>query len=301
MFTNFNKMPKEKSMQRVAAIQMCSSHVVEENLTAAKDLINQAACNGAKLIILPEMFSIMGLTPHDKLTVKELYGSGRIQSFLSDQAKSNNCWILGGTIPISCEDDRKVRAASILYNDKGDVAARYDKIHLFDVEISSSEVYKESDTTEPGNELVVVDTPVGKLGLGVCYDIRFPEMFRYLFDHGAEIIALPSAFTVKTGEAHWELLCRSRAVENFAYLIGAAQGGTHSSGRKTFGHSVIVEPWGNIPAKLDGVESGVIYTDVDLKKLYEVRKSIPVLDHQKIFFDISNLSSSSTLNYQNKI
>jgi nitrilase len=276
-------------MSRIAAIQMCSSHLVEDNLNTAKRFIEMAAENKAKLIVLPEMFAIIGLKPGDAVAAKETYGSGIIQSFLSEQAKAHNCWILGGTIPISCQDQSKVRAASLLYNHKGEVAARYDKIHLFDVVLSPDESYKESNHIEPGNELIVVDTPVGKLGLGVCYDIRFPEMFRYLFNQGAEIIALPSAFTVKTGSAHWEVLSRSRAIENFAYFIGAAQGGTHTGGRKTFGHSLIVEPWGSIVAKIDGTEPGVIYTDINLEKLNEIRQSIPVSEHQKIVFDITNL------------
>lgn len=275
-------------MPKIAAIQMCSTHEVKANLETAKTLIAQAANNGAKLIVLPEMFAIMGQTSTDKIFVKEKFGAGEIQSFLSAQAKQHNVWILGGTIPIESGVEKKVRAASILYDDQGNVAARYDKIHLFDVELSSSETYKESDTTEPGNELVVVDTPVGKLGIGVCYDVRFPEMFRYLFNQGAEIIALPSAFTVKTGEAHWELLTRSRAVENFCYVIGAAQGGMHTNGRKTYGNSLIIDPWGSVIAKNEGINPGVVYGDIDLEELYKIRKSIPVDTHQKIFFTFKN-------------
>lgn len=281
-------------MRRVAAIQMCSTHIVQDNLLAAKSMIEQAAKNNAALIILPEMFAVMGLSPNDKVTVKESYGNGLIQNFLSEQAKNNHVWILGGTIPIECRDSSKVRAASILYDSQGKTAARYDKIHLFDVALSESETYRESDTTEAGNELVMVNTPVGRLGLGVCYDVRFPEMFRYLFDQGIEIIALPSAFTIKTGEAHWELLTRSRAIENFSYLIGAAQGGTHSNGRRTYGNSLIISPWGEIISKIESDMPGIIYADVDLEKLHEIRKSIPVLQHQKIFFEINGLKQKAT-------
>jgi len=276
-------------MHKVAAIQMCSSHLVEENLSTASSLILEAANNGAKLIVLPEMFAIMGLNPNDKVTVREPLGKGIIQSFLSDQAKKNDVWIIGGTIPIECDNNNKVRASSLVFNNDGINVARYDKIHLFDVTVSETEIYKESDTTEPGNDLVVIETPFGKLGLAVCYDVRFPELFRCLFNKGAEIIALPSAFTVKTGEAHWELLSRSRAVENFCYVIGACQGGTHSNGRKTYGNSIIVEPWGSIVSKQEGIKSGVIYSTIDLMKLNEIRKSIPVAQHQKIFFDVSKL------------
>lgn len=286
-------------MPKVAAIQMCSSHIVNENLIQAKALIKEAAENGAKLIVLPEMFAIMGINAKDKVVVKEKFNSGIIQDFLSEQARTHNIWIVGGTIPIACEIENKIRAASILFNDQGEITARYDKIHLFDVEVSKEEIYKESDSTQPGEDLVVVETPVGKIGMSVCYDIRFPELYRCLFNKGAEIFVIPSAFTVKTGEAHWELFSRSRAVENFAYVIGAAQGGTHSSGRKTFGNSLIIEPWGNITAKNEGINPGVIYTEIDLSKLYETRKAIPVDRHQKIFFDTPRLITND--NCSNKI
>ena len=277
--------------KKIAAIQMCSSHVVDENLATAAKLIAEAAKNQAQLIVLPEMFAIMGKKPTDKVDVKEKYGSGKIQNFLSQQAKMHNTWIVGGTIPIACEDEKKVRAASIVYDHNGNAVARYDKIHLFDVTISETESYKESDTTEPGNNIVVVDTPVGKLGLSVCYDIRFPGLFTQLMNDGAEIIAVPSAFTVKTGEAHWQLLCRSRAVENFCYVVGAAQGGTHSSGRQTYGHSIIVEPWGTVVQELVEPVNTIAYVDVDLKKLYEIRASVPVIQHQKIKSDLLALKS----------
>lgn len=276
-------------MEKIAAIQMCSSHLVDENLTTAANLISEAAKNQAKLIVLPEMFAIMGQGAEDKVTVKETFGYGKIQSFLSEQAKKHSVWIVGGTIPIACKDETKVRAACLVFNNTGDCLARYDKIHLFDVALSNQEVYKESDTTEAGDELVVIDTPFGKLGLAVCYDVRFPELFRSLFNRGAEIIALPSAFTVKTGEAHWELLARSRAVENFCYLIGACQGGSHSNGRKTYGNSMIVEPWGNIIAKNEGIDTGIIYATIDLAKVHEARRSIPIAKHQRIFFDMAKL------------
>ncbi|MFZ2315183.1 MAG: carbon-nitrogen hydrolase family protein [Gammaproteobacteria bacterium] len=268
-------------MAIISAIQMCSSHHIDENLKLTAKLIQEAVKQQAVLIVLPEMFAIMGLTEQDKVLAKETFGAGVIQDFLSAQAKMHGTWILGGTIPIATENVSKVRAASILYNSNGEVAARYDKIHLFDVELSPKESYKESNTTEPGTDLVVVDTPVGKLGLGVCYDIRFPEMFRLLQEQGAEVIALPSAFTVKTGHAHWELLVRARAVENGCYMIGAALGGTHTNGRKTYGHSLIVDPWGNMIAELANDEPGVIFADIDLKKLYEIRKTIPTQLHRK--------------------
>lgn len=273
--------------KKIAAIQMCSSHIVEENLAMAAHLIKEAATNQAQLIVLPEMFAIMGKKPTDKVEAKEDYGSGKIQDFLSNQAKMHQVWIVGGTIPVACENKNKVRAASIVYDCNGNVVARYDKIHLFDVTISETESYKESDTTEPGDEIVVVDTPVGKLGLTVCYDIRFPGLFTALMNRGAEIIAIPSAFTIKTGEAHWQLLSRSRAVENFCYIVGAAQGGTHSSGRQTYGHTLIVEPWGAVVQEIIDPSNAIAYASIDLKKLDEIRASIPVMQHQKIKTDLS--------------
>jgi predicted amidohydrolase len=267
---------------KVAAIQMCSSHLVAENLTTAAELIQEAAANQAKLVVLPEMFAMMGMDASDKVAIREPIGHGEIQSFLAEQAKKYCIWIVGGTIPIICKDETKARAASLVFDDLGNRVARYDKIHLFDVAISQSEVYQESNTIEPGDRLIVIDTPVGKLGLAVCYDVRFPELFRCLFNRGTEIIALPSAFTVTTGAAHWKLLARSRAVENFCYVIGACQGGTHTNGRKTYGHSLIVEPWGTVIAEKDDTEPGVIYAILDLEHLNEIRKSIPVYEHQKL-------------------
>lgn len=263
-------------MKKIAAIQMCSSHSVDENLQTAATLIAEAAKHGAKLIVLPEMFAIIGVDDIDKVAVKESFGQGKIQTFLAEQAKKNQVWLVGGTIPIACNDEKKVRAASLVFNDAGICVARYDKIHLFDVTLSAAETYKESDTIEPGNEIVVVDTPVGKLGLAVCFDLRFPELFRGLFKKGAEIIALPSAFTVPTGEAHFELLTRARAVENFCYVIAACQGGTHANGRKTYGHAIIVEPWGSVIAKKTGVDTGIIYAMVDSKKIDDARMAIPI-------------------------
>lgn len=269
----------QNSAKKVAAIQMCSSHHVDENLTTAAALIAEAAKNQAKLIVLPEMFAVMGKTTADKVSVKEEYGAGKIQQFLSTQATVHQIWIVGGTIPIACENQNKVRAASIVYDHHGNAVARYDKIHLFDVTLSKTESYRESDTTEPGSDIVVIDTPVGKLGLSVCYDIRFPELFTQLVKKGAEIIAIPAAFTVKTGEAHWQLLARSRAVENFCYVIGAAQGGTHSNGRKTYGHSIIIEPWGSVVQEITKTGNAIAYADIELKKLHEIRAAIPGNTH----------------------
>lgn len=269
-------------MPKIAAIQMCSTDKVQENLAIAEKLIAEAAEQGAALVVLPEMFSIMSAKATDKVKLKEQFGEGKVQNFLLQQAKKNNIWLVGGTVPISCDDPHKVRAACIVYDAQGKVAARYDKMHLFDVVLSETEFYKESDTTEAGEaKVIVVDTPIGKLGLAVCYDIRFSMLFNRLFRAGAEIIAIPAAFTVKTGAAHWQLLTRSRAVENFCYVVGACQGGTHAGERQTYGHSLIIEPWGTVLAERLETTPGVVCADIDLEHLHKIRKSIPVGDHQR--------------------
>ncbi len=270
-------------MPKVAAIQMCSSNTVDENLAMVASLLQEAAQQKAELVVLPEMFAVFSTDIAHKIMIKETYGHGKIQDFLAAQAAKHQLWIVAGTIPISCENPTKIRSACIVYDASGKAVARYDKMHLFDVVISETESYKESDTTEAGDAIVVVDTPIGKLGLAVCYDIRFPLLFNKLFKAGAEIIAIPAAFTVKTGIAHWHLLARSRAVENFCYVIGACQGGTHANGRKTYGHSLIVEPWGDIIAERVDPIPGVIYAEVDLKHLQKIRTAIPVGKHQKEF------------------
>lgn len=270
-------------MPKVAAIQMCSSLSVEENLKSAGKLIEAAAKKGAELIVLPEMFPIVGTGAEDKIYIAESPGVGPIQDFLSEQASKNNVWIVGGTIPIRTENKLKIRATCLVYNNLGKSVARYDKIHLFDVVLSQKEKYQESETVEPGDRVVLVDTPFGKLGLAVCYDVRFPALFIELFDRGAEIIAIPAAFTVKTGEGHWKLLARARAVENFCYVIGACQGGTHESGRKTYGHSLIIDPWGTVLEERETASPGVVYGEIDLEHLRKIRASIPVGEHRKKF------------------
>ena len=229
-------------MTKVAAVQMCSTHELRENLNVVADYIREAAKNGAKLVVLPENFALMGRQESDKLTIKEVFGKGEVQDQLSKLAKDHHVWIVAGTFPIATQAENKVRATSLVFNDQGWCVARYDKMHLFDVSVSENEHYHESEWIEAGERIVDVATPFGKLGLGICYDVRFPELFRSLFLRGVEIIILPSAFTVKTGKAHWEVLVRSRAIENFCYVIAAAQGGHHTNGRNTYGHSLIVDP-----------------------------------------------------------
>ncbi|MCC2666967.1 MAG: 2-oxoglutaramate amidase [Gammaproteobacteria bacterium] len=267
----------------VAAIQMTSTSSLEKNLAVASELIGRAAQQGAKLIVLPENFAIMGRTDFDKVALREKSGKGPIQDFLATQALTHNIWIVGGTIPLEAVDPHKVRAACLVYNNHGKEVARYDKIHLFDVTVSENEAYQESASMEPGNNIVVIDTPFGKLGLTVCYDIRFPELFRALLDRGAEIITISAAFTVPTGTAHWELLARARAVENLCYVIGACQVGKHDNDRETYGHSLVVEPWGNIIALQSKAEPSFITAEIDLEYLHKKRILVPINKHRKLY------------------
>ncbi len=269
-------------MSRIAAVQMASGPNVNANLLEAERLIKQAAEAGAKLVVLPENFALMGMSEHDKVKIREADGSGHLQDFLSEAAARHGVWLVGGTVPLSAHDANKVTASSLLYDDKGKRVARYDKVHLFDVLITESdERYNESETTESGNSVVVVDTPFGKLGMAVCYDLRFPGLFRSLVEQGAEIITIPSAFTAITGKAHWEVLVRARAIENQCFVVAAAQGGYHANGRETFGDSMLVDPWGVVLNRLTR-GPGVVVSDIDIERLREIRRSFPVLEHRKI-------------------
>ncbi|GAB4269547.1 MAG: carbon-nitrogen hydrolase family protein [Methylomicrobium sp.] len=269
-------------MSKCAAIQMASSPNVGANLLEAEKLIGEAVNAGAQLVVLPENFALMGEHETDKLAVKEAQGTGPIQDFLATTALKYKIWIVGGTIPLTGDDGNRVRASSLVYNDRGECVARYDKIHLFDVSVpDTEEEYRESNSIEPGHEPVVVDTPFGKLGLSVCYDLRFPELYRRLVAQGAEILLVPSAFTAQTGAAHWEVLLRARAIENLCYVIAPNQGGFHINGRKTFGHSMIVDPWGLILA-CHNTGSGFVCVDIERERLEKVRSAFPVLQHRKL-------------------
>jgi len=269
-------------MTKVAAVQMASGPNVNANLTEAGRLIAMAAKAGARLVVLPENFAIMGMSEMDKVNIREQDGQGPIQKFLSEQARRHGVWIVGGTVPLATDDAKKIRGACLLYNDEGQRVSRYDKIHLFDVSLpESGENYNESVTIERGQNAVVVDTPFGRLGLAVCYDLRFPELFRKMSDMGAQIIALPSAFTAITGRAHWEVLLRARAIENLCYVIASAQGGYHVNGRETYGDSMIVNPWGSIIDRLAS-GSGYVIANVDLDYLASTRRNFPVLNHRKM-------------------
>ncbi len=269
-------------MSRIAAVQMASGSNVNANLLEAGRLIKQAAEGGAGLVVLPENFALMGMKEQDKVKIREQDGSGQLQEFLAEQAQRNGVWLVGGTIPLSSADENKVSAASLLYDDKGNRVARYDKVHLFDVLITENdERYNESETTVAGDKTTVVDTPFGRLGMAVCYDLRFPGLFRNMVEQGAEIITLPSAFTAITGKAHWEVLVRARAIENQCYVVAAAQGGYHVNGRETYGDSMVVDPWGQVLNRLSR-GPGVVLSEIDIERLYEIRRSFPVLEHRKI-------------------
>ena len=264
-------------MARAALVQMVSSAGVADNLHQVEQLMIQAREEQAELVLLPENFAFMGLHETDKLRIGEEYGVGPIQQKISQLAKKLGLWVIAGTIPLKSSGS-KVRASCLVYDAQGKCAARYDKIHLFDVNVSSNEAYQESMSIERGHELALVDTPVGKIGLTVCYDLRFPELYQQLMLQGAQVFTVPSAFTAITGLAHWEVLLRARAIENLCYVLAANQGGRHENGRTTFGHSMIVDSWGKILSQKQ-TGAGVVTADIDLQNQREIRRKFPCIDH----------------------
>jgi predicted amidohydrolase len=265
-----------------AAIQMASGPNVQANLAETEKLIRTAVQQDAELVVLPENYAIMGLKESDKVAIAEQPGDGPMQQFMAEQARKHGIWLVGGTIPIRSDEPGKVYSTSLLYNSDGEMVARYDKIHLFDVTIEASmESYTESETITPGEQVVVVDTPFGKLGMAVCYDLRFPELFRAMVDAGMEICVLPSAFTSLTGTAHWEPLLRARAIENLCYMVAAAQGGYHINGRETHGDSMIIDPWGVILNRLPH-GTGVVVSNLDMEMLNRTRHNFPSLQHKRL-------------------
>jgi deaminated glutathione amidase len=267
-----------QSFFRIAAIQMASGPMVEGNLREAEKLIELAAASGAKLIALPEYFCLMGLRDRDKVIARETPGDGPIQRWLSDTARKHKIWLIGGSVPLATRDPEKVRNACLIYNNEGGLACRYDKMHLFGFE-TEKEQFEESRTIEPGDKVVTCETPYGKVGVSICYDLRFPELYRAMGN--VDIIVVPSAFTETTGRAHWETLIRARAIENQCYVLAPAQGGYHVSGRETHGDTMIVDPWGVVLDRLPR-GSGVVVAGVNPKFQRQIRQSLPALKHRTI-------------------
>ena len=268
----------------IAAVQMASGPQIKANLMEATRLIREAANKGAGMVVLPESFALMAMDESENIDVAEVQGSGHIQDVIRQSAIDNKVWIVAGSIPLKSDESEKASPASLMFNDKGEIVARYNKIHLFDVEVEdgdSTDVYKESDTFDPGKDVVVVDTPFGKIGMSICYDLRFPILYREMVNQGAEIFLIPSAFTKTTGKLHWEPLIKARAIENQCYVIAPAQGGYHVNGRHTYGHSMTVDFMGHVHGlRLKG--TGVITIKLDRKAQQKVRKSFPVLQHRKL-------------------
>ena len=263
---------------RIAAVQTVSGGDVDANLRAIEPLVADAAKQGARLVVLPEYFGIFGARASDKVKVREREGTGAQQTFLSRLAREHAIWLVGGTVPIAIADPERVRSASLVYGPGGECVARYDKMHLFAFH-QGEERYDEGRTIEAGSEPASFDAPCGRVVLSVCYDLRFPELYRRWRD--VALILVPSAFTAVTGAAHWHVLLRARAIENQCYLLAAAQGGLHPGGRRTYGHSVIIDPWGTIVAERDE-GPGIIVADIDPARLAEVRRELPALEHRRL-------------------
>lgn len=263
---------------RIAGVQMASGPNVAANLNEAGRLIEAAALQGARLVALPEYFAIMGMRATDKVKAREKDGDGPIQRFLSEAAKKHKIWLVGCSVPIAAPTEGKIYNSCQLYDESGELVARYDKIHLFNLDLGT-ERFAEEGTLEAGKQVKVVDSPFGRIGLSVCYDLRFPELYRAMKD--VDIIVVPSAFTETTGRAHWESLVRARAIENLAYVLAPAQGGYHLSGRETHGDSMVVDPWGTVLDRLPR-GSGVVIASVNPAYQESLRKSLPALTHRVI-------------------
>lgn len=267
---------------RVAAIQMTSGADVDENLAAAGELLDAASAEGCGFAVLPENFALMPRKARDKVTHAEIPGEGPIQSFLADRARRHGLWIVGGSLPMVAPDNERVYGACPVFDAGGMLRGCYRKIHLFDVRLpDSDEVYRESASMAAGDKPAAVDTPIGRVGLTICYDLRFPELFRHLVDHGATVFTVPSAFTPTTGQAHWHVLLRARAVENLAYVIAPGQTGGHPDGRETYGHSLIVDPWGRVLAEA-GTGTGCVTAEIDPGLPARMRDEFPALANRRL-------------------
>jgi nitrilase len=263
---------------RVAAVQTVSEGDVDGNLRAIEPFIVEAAGQGAELVVLPENFGIFGARATDKIAVRERDGDGRQQAFLARVARELGIWLVGGTVPIAIADPARIRSASLVFAPDGRRVARYDKMHMFAF-THGEERYDEERTIEPGTEAVAFDAPCGRVGLSICYDVRFPELYRGLRE--LALIVVPSAFTAVTGAAHWHVLLRARAIENQCYVLAAAQGGTHPGGRRTYGHSMLIDPWGIVLAERDEGPA-VVIGDIDAARLAQVRRDLPALEHRRL-------------------
>ena len=271
-----SKVPDAGANVRVAAVQMVSTPHVDENLQTAARLIGDAAAQGATLIALPEYFPIMGLKDSDKFAVREANGDGPLQTFLAETARQLGIWLVGGSIPLIASEEGKVLNSCLVFNPQGERVARYDKIHLFGFQ-NGRERYDESASIEAGHQPVAFNTPFGRVGLSICYDLRFPELYRAL--GVTDLLVIPAAFTETTGRAHWEILMRARAIENQCYVLAVAQGGKHENGRETHGNSMLIDPWGVVIDRLDKGE-GVVIGEIDHARIAEIRVSLPALKHR---------------------
>ncbi len=264
----------------IAAVQMISGPDVAPNLATAGRLIAEAAAAGAQLVALPEYFPLIGATDADRLAAREADGAGPIQDFLAGAAQKHGLWLVGGSLPLMANDPAKLRNACLVFNPQGERVARYDKIHLFGFK-KGDEAYDEAATIERGDRVVAFDSPLGRVGVAICYDLRFPELFRALaqLPNPIDLLVLPAAFTETTGRAHWEMLLRARAVENQCYVLAAAQGGQHPNGRITHGNSMVIDPWGEVLARMDKGE-GVVIAELNRQRLVDTRASLPALKHR---------------------
>jgi len=270
------------AMSRVAAIQMSSGDDVAENLAAVDALVADAAADGCVMAVLPENFALMPKKSRDKAQHAETPGNGPIQAHLADCARRNRLWIVAGSLPLASPEEGRVYGASVVFDARGEVRAVYRKIHLFDVDLAAAgESYRESNSMYPGDEPVLVETPLGKLGLCICYDLRFPELFRHYVAGGAILFTVPAAFTAVTGEAHWHTLLRARAIENLSYVIAPGQTGMHPDGRSTYGHSLIVDPWGRVLAEREE-GAGIVVAEIDASRVQSLRKEFPALDNRRL-------------------
>lgn len=263
---------------KIAALQMVSAPDLATNLVTAEKLIDQAAAQGAQLVALPEYFVQMGLHERDKFQIAEAYGQGPMQQMLADKARQHALWVAGGSVPIKTQDPDKVTNTALLLNPQGQVVARYDKMHLFSYQDGARHL-DEGRTMVAGQNIVTAETPFGRVGLSICYDLRFPELYRAMGE--VDLILVPSAFTVPTGSAHWQVLLRARAIENQCYVLAPAQGGTHASGRQTYGHTMLIDPWGQVLSVLAQGE-GVVLGAMDLERLKAVRHDLQALRHRRL-------------------